>query len=90
MEERILAAEAEACGHDDESGADKPERSVPDTCRNLCSRALKEPGDTGSIPGLVRSPGEDNGYPLQYSCLENSMNKGAWQAAIHRIAKNRT
>jgi len=48
VEERILAAEAEACGHDDEPGADKPERSVLDTCRNLCSRALKGPGDTFS------------------------------------------
>ena len=37
-------------------------------------------GDVGSIPGLGRSPGEGNGYPPQYSCLENSMDKGAWQA----------
>ena len=37
-------------------------------------------GDLGSIPGLGRSPGEGNGYPLQYSGLENSMNRGAWQA----------
>ena len=37
-------------------------------------------GDPGSIPGLGRSPGEGNGYPLQYSCLSNSMDRGAWQA----------
>ena len=37
----------------------------------------------GSIPGLGRSPGEENGNPLQYSCLENSMDKGAWQAIAH-------
>ena len=37
-------------------------------------------GDAGSIPGLGRSPGEGNGYPLQYSCLENPVNRGAWQA----------
>ena len=37
-------------------------------------------GDSGSIPGLGRSPEEENGYPLQYSCLENSMDRGAWQA----------
>ena len=37
-------------------------------------------GDLGSIPGLGRSPGEGNGSPLQYSCLENSMDRGAWQA----------
>ena len=35
-------------------------------------------GDTGSIPGLGRSPGEGNGNPLQYSCLDNPMNRGAW------------
>ena len=39
--------------------------------------------DLDSIPGLVRSPGEKNGYPLQYSCLENSMDRGAWQATVH-------
>ena len=38
------------------------------------------PGDLGSIPGSGRSPGEGNGYPLQYSCLENSMDRGAWEA----------
>ena len=37
-------------------------------------------GDTNLIPGLERSPGERNGYPLQYSCLENSMDRGAWQS----------
>ena len=40
-------------------------------------------GDLGSIPGLGRSPGEGNGNPLQYSCLENSMDGGAWQAPVH-------
>jgi len=42
------------------------------------------------IPGLEGSPGEENGNPLQYSCLENSMDGGAWQAAVHRVAKNQT
>ena len=46
--------------------------------------------DMGSIPGSRRSPGEGHGHPLQYSCLENSMAKGAWQAIVHRITKNRT
>ena len=46
-------------------------------------------GDTGSIPGLGRSPGERNGYPLQYSCLGNSMNRGSWQAMVHGVAKSR-
>ena len=43
--------------------------------------------DTGSIPGLGRSPGEGNGYPRQYSGLENSMDRGAWQATVHGITK---
>ena len=47
-------------------------------------------GDPGSIPGLGRSPGEGNGNPLQYSCLENSMDWGAWWATVCGVAKNRT
>ena len=47
-------------------------------------------GDQGSMPGLGRSPGEGNGYPLQYSGLENSMDRGAWQAVVHRVAKSQT
>ena len=45
-------------------------------------------GDLGSIPGLGRSPREGNGYPLQYSCLEDSMDRGAWQATVHVFAKS--
>ena len=47
-------------------------------------------GDPGSISGLGRSPGEGNGYPLQYSCLENSMDRGVWPATAHGVAKSRT
>ena len=47
-------------------------------------------GDLGSIPGLGRSPGEGHGYPLQYSCLENSMDRGAWRATVHCVLKSRT
>ena len=47
-------------------------------------------GDLGSIPGLGRSPGEGNGNPLQYSCLENPMDGGAWSATVHGVAKSRT
>ena len=43
--------------------------------------------DPGSIPGSGRSPGEENGSPLQYSCLGNPMDRGAWQAAVHGVAK---
>ena len=45
------------------------------------------PGDLGLIPGSGRSPGEGTGNPLQYSCLENSMDRGACQATVHGVAK---
>ena len=44
----------------------------------------------GSVPGLGRSPGKGNGNPLQYSCLENSMDRGVWWATVHRVAKSQT
>ena len=47
-------------------------------------------GDLGSIPGLGRSPGEGNSYPLQYSGLENSRDRVAWRAAVHEVAKSWT
>ena len=47
-------------------------------------------GDLGSIPGSGRSPGEGNGTPLQYCCLENPMDGGAWRATVHGVAKSRT
>ena len=47
-------------------------------------------GDLGLIPGSGRSPGEENGYPLQYSCLENSMDGGAWWATVHVVTKSQT
>ena len=46
--------------------------------------------DLGSIPGLGKSPREGNGNLLQYSCLENSMDRGAWQATTHEVEKSRT
>ena len=45
-------------------------------------------GDMGSIPGLGRSPGEGNGNPFQYSCLENPKDRGAWLAIVHWVAKS--
>ena len=45
-------------------------------------------GDIGSIPGLERSPGGGHGNPLQYSCLENPMDRGAWWATVHGIAES--
>ena len=47
-------------------------------------------GDVGSIPGLGRTSGEGHGNPLQYSCLENPMDRGAWQATAQRVAKSGT
>ena len=47
-------------------------------------------GDGGSIPGPGRSPGEGNGLPLQYSCLENPMDRGAWGATVHGVSKIQT
>ena len=56
-----------------------------DSKESGCSAA-----DPGSILGLGRSLGEGNGYPLQYSCLENSMDRAAWQATVHGVAKSQT
>ena len=47
-------------------------------------------GDLGSIPGSGRFPGDRNGNPLQYSCLENSMDREAWQAMVYGVAKSQT
>ena len=47
-------------------------------------------GDLGSIPGLGRFPGEGNGNPFQYSCLENPMDRGAWQATVYKVTKSQT
>ena len=51
--------------------------------KNLPSSA----GDVGSISGLGRSPGEENGNQLQYSCLESFMDRGAWEATVHGVTK---
>ena len=60
----------------------------------LGGSAGKEPacnaGDLGSIPGLGRSPGGGHGNTLQYSCLENSMDRGAWRAAVHGVTQSQT
>ena len=52
--------------------------------------ALKNPGDLGSIPGSGRSPGEGKGSPLQYSCLENPMDRGTWWPTDHGVMKSWT
>ena len=55
---------------------------------SACS--AEEAGDAGSIPASGTFPRGGNGNPLQYSCLENSMDGGAWRVTVHRIAKNQT
>ena len=57
----------------------------PDSKESACKA-----GNLGSIPGSGRSPGEGDGYPVPYSCLENSVERGACQATVHGIAKSQT
>ena len=54
------------------------------------SSNARDAGDAGSIPELGKSHGEGNGNPLQYSCLENLMDRGAWQAIVHGVAESQT
>ena len=55
---------------------------------SVVKNTLARAGDTGSIPGLGRSPGEGNGNVLQYSCLGNPTDRGAWQAIVHAVSKS--
>ena len=57
--------------------------------KNLPANA-RDARDVGSIPGSGRPPGEGNGNPLQYSYLENPMDRGAWRAIVHRVARSQT
>ena len=67
-----------------------------ETTSNLSEKVKNLPanagdiGDAGSIPGLGRSPGVGNGNPLQYSCLENHMDRGPWWATVHRVTESNT
>ena len=54
---------------------------------SVAKNPLANAGDVASRPGSVRSPGEGNGYPFQYSCLENPMERGIWQAEVHGVTK---
>ena len=56
-------------------------------CNSVGKESTCNAGDLGSIPGSGRSPGDGNGNPIQYSCLENPMNRGAWQATVHGVAR---
>ena len=56
-------------------------------CSSVGKESACSAGDTGLIPGSGRSPGEGNGYPLQYSCLEHPMDRGAWRATVHGVTR---
>ena len=66
--------------------ASKKKRGFPGGSEGKASACNME--DLGSIPGLGRSPGDGKGHPLQYSCLENSMDRGAWQITVHGVTKS--
>ena len=57
---------------------------------SVVKNLLAHAGDMGLIPGLGRSPGEGNGIPLQYSCLGNPMDRGAWLSAVHGVPNRQT
>ena len=65
-----------------------PQQDFP--CGSDGKASAYNAGDSGSIPESRKSPGEGNGNPLQDSCLENPVDRGAWQATVHRVAKSRT
>ena len=76
----------EACGHAFLSRASQ----VALVIKNPPAEDTGDRGDVGSIPGSGRSPREGNGNPFPYSCLENSMDRGAWWATVHGLAKSWT
>ena len=57
-------------------------------CSSVCKESACSAGDLGLIPGVGRFPEEGNGNPLQYPCLENLMDTGAWRAAVHGVAES--
>ena len=59
-------------------------------CSSVGKESACNAGDLGLIPGLGRSPGEGNGNPFQYPCLENPIDRGAWWAIVHGVTKSRT
>ena len=57
------------------------------TCSSVSKECACNAGDPGSIPGLERSPGEGKGNQLQYSCLENPLDRGTWRAIVHGVTR---
>ena len=67
-----------------------PSGSVVKKKKKTSTGNARDAGDVGSIPGWGRFPGGEHDNPLQYSCLEYPMDRGAWQATIHRVSKSET
>ena len=65
-------------------------KNPPANARDVRDAGLIPRLGRSSIPGSVRSPGGGHGNPLQYSCLENPIDRGAWQAAVHRVSPSQT
>ena len=71
-------------------GGREPDRAILANLLFPAKASAYNAGDLALIPGSGRSPGEGSGYPLQHSCLENSMDRRAWRATVHGVAKSRT
>ena len=65
-------------------------KSVGENGSSDSKESARNAGDLGLIPGLGRSPEQGNGNSLQYFCLENPMDRGAWQSTVHRVTKSQT
>ena len=76
--------------HEGRKAADSVDGEIGGECGSDSKVSACNVRDPGSISGEERSPGEGNGNPLQYSCLENSMDRGAWQATVCVVAKSST
>ena len=76
--------------HEDRKAADSVDGEIGGECGSDSKVSACNVRDPGSISGEERSPGEGNGNPLQYSCLENSMDRGARQATVYVVAKSST
>ena len=86
-----MSSPASVLGENDRHAEMHTPREREQTRERRCEHGrARDTGDESLIPGLGRSPGEGNGNPLQYSCLGNAMDGGAWQATVHRVAKSQT
>ena len=74
--------------HCDPMDCSPPDSSIHGICSSDGKESACNAGDPGSIPGSGKSPGEGNGNPLQYSCPENPMHRGAWRGTVHSVTKS--